>query len=174
MTMMRTRRAFKRTITILALLLILSAALNIMLIIMLCREDGQVQGSPEQNAAEGSPDIQGGIVSAEPAADATATPSAEPSASPTPAPLESASPSPNADAVPSALPTPALTPTSTPKASKRPQKTATPEPTASASMWVFPSAATPAAEENGSGNAQDTADKASASSWNSGAFGGGE
>lgn len=40
MTIMRTRRAFKRTIGILAVLLILSAALNIALIIMLSKANG--------------------------------------------------------------------------------------------------------------------------------------
>ena len=46
---MRTRRAFKRTIGILAVLLILSAALNIALIIMLSKANGGA------NAAEPAP-----------------------------------------------------------------------------------------------------------------------
>ena len=46
---MRTRRAFKRTIGILAVLLILSAALNIALIIMLSKANGGA------NAAEPMP-----------------------------------------------------------------------------------------------------------------------
>ena len=46
---MRTRRAFKRTIGILAVLLILSAALNIALIIMLSKANGGA------NAAEPTP-----------------------------------------------------------------------------------------------------------------------
>ena len=105
---MRTRRAFKRTIGILAVLLILSAALNIALIIMLSKANGGT------NAAEPAPTPEMSDT-AEPE-QPTAKPTKRPNrATPTPVPTETSPwvyPTPIQTAEP--MDTPAATATAVP------------------------------------------------------------
>ena len=129
MTMMRTRRAYKRTITILAALLVLSVVINIFLLIKVSKAgiNAEPVETPQDSA---SPDI-----SNEPAQsfDQTVKPtealSASPAVTPTVAPTTKPTETPAATPKATTRPTPTATVKPTVRPTKKPAKTPEPTPT---------------------------------------------
>ncbi len=166
---MRTRREFKRTIAILTVLLIISAALNVALMVSVIKLKNDVErleqpsDTPDITPADAEtsetplpPETAEGT-----SATPEVTPDATPTNKPTPVPTPAATPVPTPTPTPVVTHTPTQTPKASPKTTKRPRETIEPTPTANG--WVYSSfvpqnTETPVAETPNITDTEPTAD----------------
>lgn len=136
MTMIRTRRAFKRAIAVLAVLLTLSVGLNVLLFIKLERAekaDGNQNIQQTETPQESAAMTDGQTAEPEKTEEPTPAPTIKPTEKPTP----TVAPTPTAEPTPTIEPTTEVTPSPTPKKRRttpKPEATQTPS-----SGWVYPS-----------------------------------
>lgn len=137
--MIRTRRAFKRAIAVLAVLLALSVGLNVLLFIKLERAEkaGGNRNTEQTEAAEtpkgSAAPTDGQTAEPEKTEESTPAPTLKPTEKPTPTIV----PTPTAEPTPTIEPTTEVTPSPTPKKRRttpKPEATQTPS-----SGWVYPS-----------------------------------
>lgn len=155
---MRTRREFKRTIAILAVLLIISAVLNVALMVNIIKLRSNAERGEQPTGSSDATPADAEMSETPPFPDETvdttqpneATPTVTPTIEPTP--VQTPSPTPT----PAVTPSPSPTPKMSPKATKRPN--ATVEPTPTVSGWVY-SSAVPQNTETPTLEAPDTTEK---------------